>query len=80
MKSIEERSATDLFSKYSGWGGEPKDAKFRAIVDMLVAYMLQNKIAPDDIRDAAFVASIQYMNLQPVRDLMYVRDDLSGKP
>lgn len=60
--------ASDLFYRHR------EDAKFHAIVEMLVSIMLQQTIAPDEMRDAAFVASIKYMNLRPVRDLIYVDD------
>lgn len=64
------KSTMDLFYRHR------EDPKFHAVVEMLVAIMLNDKIAPDELRDAAFVASIKYMHLRPVRDLVYVRDDL----
>lgn len=75
--TTERKSATELFDRYMGRTG-PGDARFRYIVDMLVAHMMEAKIAPDEIRDAAFVASIKYMQLTPVREIVYERDDLPG--
>lgn len=57
-----------------------RDAKFHAIVEMLVAIMMQQKIAPDEIRDAAFLASIKYMHLTPIRQFVYERDDMNWPP
>lgn len=51
------------------------DPRFHAMVEMLVAYMMSNKIAPDEIRDAAYVASIKFMSLNPVRDITYRNDE-----
>lgn len=73
----ETKSATDLFDRYMGYRN-PHDAKFAQIVDLLVAHMMQHKIAPDEIRDAAFVASVKFMQMNPVRQIVYKRDDLNG--
>lgn len=51
-----------------------RDPRFNALVEMLVAHMLQAKIAPDELRDAAYVASIRFMQLKPVRRLQYIDD------
>lgn len=77
--TTETKSATDLFNRYMGYS-DVKDARFRAIVDMLVAYMMSEKIAPDEIRDAAFVASVKYLQFNPVRQIIYERDDLRIRP
>lgn len=63
-----EKTATDLFYRFR------EDPKFHAIVETLTALMLESKIAPDEIRDAAFVASIRYMQIKPVLSMMYVDD------
>ncbi len=55
------------------------DPKFHALTEMLVAYMMQNQIAPDELRDAAYVASIKFMQLRPCRELIYT-DDLHNDP
>jgi hypothetical protein len=70
-----ERSTNDLIDRYMGYSGDPKSAQFRAVVDLLVAHMTQNKIAPDEIRDAAFLASIKFLQMHPT-DVIYRRDDL----
>lgn len=51
-----------------------RDPQFNAIVESLVAHMLHGKIAPDEIRDAAYLASIRFMQLKPVRQMDYVND------
>lgn len=57
-----------------------RDAKFHALVEMLLSIMLQQKIAPDEIRDAAFLASIKFMHITPVRRFVYERDDMNWPP
>lgn len=37
-----------------------EDAQFKSMVDMLCAFMLQNKVQPYEVRDAAFIAEIMY--------------------
>jgi len=37
-----------------------QDAQFKAMADMLCAYMLQNKVQPYEVRDAAFIAELMY--------------------
>jgi len=51
-----------------------RDPKFATLVSMLVAYMAQNKLAPDEVRDAAYVASIEFMSLYPARRIVYSND------
>ena len=74
-----ERSTNDLIDRYMGYSRDPKSAQFRAVVDLLVAYMIQNKIAPDEIRDAAFLASIKFLQMRPM-DVIYRRDDIGPLP
>lgn len=52
-----------------------QDPRFNVLVDMMVAYMIENKIAPDELRDAAYVASIKFLQTRPASDLIY-RNDL----
>ena len=70
MSNDKPTSTLDLFER------NYRDARFRYIVEMLTAIMLEQKIAPDEIRDAAFLASIRYMHLMPVLRFVYERDDL----
>ena len=51
-----------------------EDPRFHALVEMMVAYMIHDKIAPDELRDAAYIASIKFMQMHPVRNLMYTND------
>lgn len=37
-----------------------EDSQFRAMVDMLEAFMYQNKVQPYEVRDAAFLAELIY--------------------
>ena len=76
--TTERKNATELFDRYLG---RPRyeSGHFHAVVDLLVAYMMENKIAPDEIRDAAFVASVKFAQLKPM-DTIYVRDDLPPAP
>lgn len=74
--TTETKSTRDLVDRYMGYSNDPKSAQFRAVVDLLVAHMIQNKIAPDEIRDAAFVASIKFLQMHPT-DVIYRRDDLN---
>jgi hypothetical protein len=71
----EEKSTKDLIDRYMGYSTDPQSTRFRAVVDMMVAYMIQDKIAPDELRDAAFVASIMFLQMHPV-DVIYRRDDI----
>ena len=70
-----EKSTKELIDRYMGYSNEPHSARFRALVDMMVAHMIQDKIAPDEVRDAAFIASIKFLQMHPT-DLIYRRDDL----
>ena len=74
---MREKSTKDLVDRYMGYSSEPKSAQFRALVDMMVAHMIQDHIAPDEVRDAAFVASIRFLQMHPT-DVIYRRDDLDG--
>ena len=76
---IETKSTRDLIDRYHGYNADPKSQVFRHLVDLMVAEMMQNKIAPDEMRDAAFVASIKFLQMRPM-DLIYKRDDLPGLP
>jgi hypothetical protein len=42
--------------------------------------MLDQKIAPDEIRDAAFLASVKYYHITPIKRFVYERDDLNWPP
>ena len=75
-ETAETKSTKDLIDRYMGYSSDPKSAQFRALVDMMVAYMIQDQIAPDEIRDAAFVASIKFLQMHPM-DVIYRRDDIS---
>ena len=76
----EQKTATELLRRYYGEGRrEFSDCRFSALVNMLVAYMMDQKIAPDEMRDAAFVASLKFMQLKPVRQLIYVDDTVHDK-
>ena len=72
--AAETKNASELYDRYMGYS-RPQHAQFRQVVDLLVAFMMQNKIAPDEIRDAAFVASVKFAEMMP-RDVIYRRDDL----
>jgi hypothetical protein len=73
---VNEKSTRDLIDRYQGYPSYGvESAKFRAIVDLMVAQMIEHKIAPDEIRDAAFLASIKFLEMHP-SDLIYRRDDL----
>lgn len=37
-----------------------RDAQFKAMVDQLTAFMIQNKVQPYEVRDAAFIAELRY--------------------
>ena len=67
-----EKSTRELVDRYVGHWDDPRSTQFRLLVDMMVA-----QIAPDEIRDAAFVASIKFLQMHPT-DLIYRRDDLPG--
>jgi hypothetical protein len=41
----------------------------------MVSQMIEYKIPPDELRDAAFVASIKFLEMHPT-DVIYRRDDL----
>jgi len=73
----ETKSTRELIDRYMGYNSGPKSAVFRTLVEMMVAQMIQHKIAPDEIRDAAFVASIKFLQMHPM-DVIYRRDDLPG--
>ena len=64
----QERSFSDVMDRYQ------RDPKFKSIVELLVCAMMNHKLAPDEIRDAAYVASIRFMQLHPVRKIIYVDD------
>ncbi len=51
-----------------------RDPRFNALVEMMVAHMISEKWAPDEVRDAAYVASIRFMQLKPVRRMIYEND------
>ena len=77
------RTATELFERYErgtrfDHNPEPTCTRFRILVDQLVQYMMDGKIAPDEMRDAAFVASVQFAALRPVKRMVYNRDDLTN--
>ena len=72
---MSEKSTRDLIDRYHGYTTDHNSVKFRAIVDLLLAHMETNQIAPDEIRDAAFVASIAFLGRHPT-DVIYRRDDL----
>jgi len=72
----EQRSTTELIDRYMGYD-TVKSPVFRTLVDMMVSQMIQHKIAPDEIRDAAYIASIKFLQMHPV-DLIYRRDDLAS--
>ena len=72
--TTETKNASDLIDRYHGYS-QPQSARFHALVDMLVAHMIHEKIAPDELRDAAFVASIKYLEMHPT-NIFYRRDDL----
>ena len=72
-----EKSTRELVDRYVGHWDDPRSTQFRLLVDMMVAQMIQHQIAPDEIRDAAFVASIKFLQMHPT-DLIYRRDDLPG--
>lgn len=74
--TTETKSTAELIDRYMGCG-RPETAQFRQLVDMMVAHMLQYKLAPDEVRDAAYVASIKFMQMNPVRRIVYERDDLN---
>ena len=57
-----------------------RDPKFHSVVDLLLAYMMEHKIAPDEIRDAAYLASIKFYQLAPIKRFVYERDDLNWPP
>jgi len=69
----ERRTLNDLVNR------KHHDPRFNALVELLVAHMIEGKWAPDEIRDAAYVASIQFMQMHPVRDIIYT-DDLTRLP
>jgi hypothetical protein len=71
----ETKSTRELIDRYMGYSREPKSAIFRHLVDLMVAEMDRSKIAPDELRDAAFVASIKFLQMHPM-DVIYRRDDL----
>ncbi len=73
-----EKSTRDLIDRYRGFPSRPESMQFRALVDLMVAYMIDHKVAPDEVRDAAFLASIRFMEIHPV-DVIYRRDDLGGR-
>lgn len=68
--SDERRTFFDLADRHR------HDPKFHNLVEMMVAMMIQDQVAPDEIRDAAFVASVKFMALRPVRNLVYTDDTL----
>jgi len=74
---MSEKSTRDLMDRYHGFS-QPHDAKFRQLVELMVHEMMRSKIAPDELRDAAFVASIKFLQMNPV-DVIYRRDDLPSK-
>ena len=70
-----EVSTRELIDRYQGRGKRFESMKFRTLVDMIYAQMAQNKLAPDEVRDAAYIAGLKFMQEHPV-DLIYRRDDL----
>ena len=70
-----ERSTADLIDRYRGYRSDPQSAQFNQLVDLLVSWMITHKIPPDEMRDAAFLASIKFVQMHPM-DIIYRRDDL----
>lgn len=70
----EKKSTLDLIERHH------RDPKFHHVVDMLVALMMDHKLAPDEIRDAAYLASIKFYQLTPIKRFVYERDDLNWPP
>lgn len=66
----EKRTFLDLADRHR------EDLKFHNLVEMMVAMMMRDQITPDDMRDAAYVASIKFMGLRPVRELIYFDDSI----
>ena len=60
------KNAYDLFFRFRD------DPKFHHLVETLTGLMMHSKIAPDEMRDAAYVASIRFMQINPVRQMMYI--------
>lgn len=72
-----EKSTRELIDRYMGFTHqEPHSARFRMLVDMMVAQMIDHKIPPDELRDAAFVASIKFLQMHPMDPVVYRRDDV----
>jgi hypothetical protein len=70
----ENKSTLDLIDRHH------RDPKFHAVVDMLLSIMMAQKIAPDEIRDAAYLASIKFYQITPIKRFVYERDDLNWPP
>lgn len=63
----EERETTyyDCRDRYN------RDPNFRSLVDLMVTFSIENKFTPGELRDAAFMASLQFESLA-VRDMVYM--------
>ncbi len=74
MSTAIEKSTRELIDRYQGYPSYGVEyARFRALVDLMVSQMIEHKIAQDEIRDAAFVASIKFLEMHPV-DVIYRHD------
>jgi len=70
-----ERSTRALIDRYQGYRSDPMSAQFQQLVDLMVCWMIDHKIPPDELRDAAYLASIKFVRMHPI-DVVYRRDDL----
>jgi len=52
-----------------------RDTMFRTMVDMLVQFMVKEKYTPGEMRDAAFMASLQFEHIYRHTDHRFVFSD-----
>ena len=53
-----------------------RDPQFHQMVELMVQFIIKNKYTPGEMRDAAFMASIQFETIHRPFRHVYVRDDL----
>ncbi len=52
-----------------------RDTQFHSLVDLMVQFIIKEKYTPQEMRDAAFMASIQFDRIYRPQRFIYTRDD-----
>lgn len=76
MSEQTERETTyhDVHERYQ------RDAMFRTMVDMMVQFVVKEKYTPSEMRDAAFMASLQFDHIYRITEHRFVFRDREVGP